>query len=120
MWPQTSLRSDLFSSTGRALRYLVSGCSVLLAIVSIVIGIEVSVATASSGAAPSVEIVNRALKGNRLPLVPALHRNPVNQPPRVNLRLMPAPDGGLADGCESLVSPLARSPLAQIAGRCLS
>ena len=120
MLPQTSLRSDLFSSTGRALGYLVSGCSVLLAIVSIVIGIEVSAATASSGAAPSTEIINRTQKGDRLPVVPALHRNPVNQPPRVNLRLMPAPDRGLADGCEPLASPLAHSPLAQIAGRCLS
>ena len=83
-------------------------------------GIEVSVATASSAAAPSGEIVNRAQKGNRLPLVPALHQNPVSRQLEVNLPRMPAPEQGLADGCESLVSPLARSPLAQIAGRCLS
>jgi len=95
---------------------------VLLAIVSIVIGIEVSVATASSGAAPSTEIINRTQKGDRLLLVPALHRNPVNRPPEVSLPRMHilAPDQDLADGCESSVSPLARSPLAQIAGRCLS
>jgi hypothetical protein len=120
MLPQTPLRSGLSSSTGRGMLYLVGGCSVLLATVSIVIGIEVSVATASSGAAPSVEIVNRALKGNRLPLVPALDQNPVSGPLEVNVPRVAAPDGGLADGCESLVSPLARSPLAQIAGRCLS
>src|SRR5262245_18884952 len=120
MLPQTSLRSDLFSSSGRALRYLMSVCSVLLAIVSIVIGIEVSVATASSGAVPSTEIVNRAQKGDRLPVAPALHQNPVNRPPEVNLPRTSAPDRGLADGCESLASPLAHSPLAQIAGRCLS
>jgi hypothetical protein len=120
MLPHMSLRSGLFASTGWRLQYLISGCSVLLATVSIVIGIEVSVATASSGAAPSVEIVNRALKGNRLPLVPALDQNPVSGPLEVNVPRVAAPDGGLADGCESLVSPLARSPLAQIAGRCLS
>jgi len=118
MLPHTSLRSGLFGSTGRRLRYLISGCSVLLATVSIVIG--VSVATASSGAAPSVEIVNRGLKGNRLPLVLALHQNSVSEPLEVNVPRVPAPDGGLADGCESLASPLARSSLAQIAGRCLS
>jgi len=101
MLPQTSLRSGLFSS----LRYLTSGCSVLLAIVSIVIGIEVSVATASSGAAPSTEIINRIQKGDRLPVVPALHQNPVNRPPEVNLPRIPAPDQDLADGCESLASP---------------
>jgi hypothetical protein len=120
MLPLTSLRSDLFSSTGRALQYLISGCSVLLAIVSIVVGIEVSVATASSGAAPSTKIINRAQKGDRLPVVPALHQNPVSRPPEVNLARIPAPDQNLADCCESLASPLAHSPLAQVAGRCLS
>jgi hypothetical protein len=117
---QTSLRSGLFSSTGRGLQYLVGGCSVLLATVSIVIGIEVSVATASSATAPSVEIINRAQKGNRLPLVPALHQNPVSRPAEVSLPRISAPDPGLADGCEPVASPLAHSPLAQIAGRCLS
>ena len=120
MLPHTSRRSGLFASTGWRLQYLISGRSVLLATVSIVIGIEVSVATASSGAAPSAEIINRALKGNRLPLVPALHQNPVSGPLEVNVPRVAASDGGLADGCESLASPLARSPLAQIAGRCLS
>ena len=121
MLPQTSLRSGLFSSTGRGLRFLIGGCSVLLATLSVVIGIEVSVATASPGAVSSMEIVDRARKGNRLPLVPALHQNPVNRPPEeVNLPRIPAPDRGLADGCESLASPLTHSPLAQIAGRCLS
>ena len=90
----------------------------LLAMASIVMGIEVSVATAFSGAAPSAAIVNRAQKSNRLPLVPALHQNPVSRQLEVNLPRIPNQD--LADGCESLASPLAHSPLAQIAGRCLS
>jgi hypothetical protein len=120
MLPQTSLRSGLFSATGRGVQYLVGGCSVLLATVFIVIGIEVSVATASSATATSVEIINRARKGNRLPLVPVLHQNPVSRPAEVSLPRIPAPGQGLADGCESLASPLARSPLAQIASRCLS
>jgi len=120
MLPQTSLRSDLFSSTGRGLQYLVGGCSVLLATVSIVIGIEVSAATASSGAAPSTEIINRTQKGDRLPLVPALHEDPSSRLLEVNFPRISAPDRGLADGCEPLASPLAHSALAQIAGRCLS
>ncbi len=120
MLSQTPLRSGLFSSTGRGLQYLVGGCSVLLATVSIVIGIEVSVATASSATATSVKIINRARKGDRLPLVPALHQNPVSRPAEASLPRIPAPDQALADGCESLASPLAHSPLAQIAGRCLS
>jgi hypothetical protein len=119
MFRQASIRIELISSIGRGLQYLIGGCSVLLAIVSIVIGIEVSVATASSGTGPSVEIMNRARKGDRLPLVPAFHRNAVKGPLEVNVLRIPAPDQGLAEGCESLASPLAHSPLAHIAGRCL-
>jgi hypothetical protein len=92
MLPQTSLRSDLFSSTGRDLRYFISGCSVLLAIVSIVIGIEA---------------YNRTQKGDRLPVVPALRQNPINRPPEVNLprlRIL-GPDQDLADGCEIVGQP---------------
>jgi hypothetical protein len=99
MLPQTPRRSGLFSSTGRGLQYLVGGCSVLLATVSIVIGVEVSVATASSATAPSVEIINRAQKGDRLPLVPALHQNPVSRPAEASLPRILAPDQALADGC---------------------
>jgi hypothetical protein len=120
MLPQTPLRSGLSSSTRRGLQYLVGGCIVLLATVSIVIGIEVSVATASSATEPSVEVINRARKGNRLPLVPALHENPGSRLLEVNFPRIPAADRGLADGCEPLASPLAHSPLAQITGRCLS
>ena len=89
----------------------------LLAIASIVIGIEVSAATASSATAPSVETVNRAQKGDRLLVVPTLHQNAISRPREVNLRRAPAADQDLADGCESLASPLSHSPLAQIAGR---
>ena len=119
MLPQTSFRRGLFSSSSRGLKHWISGCTVLLAIASIAVGIEVSVATASSGAAPSIEI-NRAQKGDRLRLVPALHQNSVSGLLEVNLPRIPAPDRGLADGCEPVASPLTHSPLAQIAGRCLS
>jgi hypothetical protein len=119
MLPQPSYRRGLFSSTSRGLKHLISGCTVLLAIASIVIGIEVSVA-ASSGAALSIETINRAQKGDRLRLVAALHQNPVSRLLEVNLPRIPAPDRGLADGCEPVASPLTHSPLAQMAGRCLS
>jgi hypothetical protein len=116
LW-QTSLRT-IFTSIGRGLQYLIGGSGVLVVIVSILIGIEVSVATASLGAL-SVEMVDRARKGDRLPLLPASHRNAGNRP-ILNVPRIPAPDAGLPDGCESLASPLARSSLAHVAGRCLS
>ena len=118
MLPQTSFRRGLFSSTSQGLKHLISSCTVLLAITSIAVGIEVSVATASSGTAPSIEI-NRAQKGDRLRLVPALHQNPVSGLLEVNSRI-PVPDRGLADGCEPVASPLTHSPFGQMAGRCLS
>jgi hypothetical protein len=66
------------------------------------------------------EIVNRNGKGDRLPVVPALHPLPAKQPLKIEtLRTSPR-DQKLAEGCESLVGSLSRSSLANIAGRCLS
>ena len=93
---------------------LVGGLGVVLLMLFIMVGLEVSVAAARSGVAPSVDVVNRTLKGHRLPLVP------VNQPVEINIPFAPATDLELADGCESLVSSLAHSQLARIAGRCVS
>jgi hypothetical protein len=97
-------------------RYFVGGCGAALAMVSIIIGLEVSVAT-GSGAEPGAEI---ARKGDRLPLIPAFHRKAVNQPLDISIPSAPASDLEIADNCESLVSSLAHSPLGHIAGRCLS
>ena len=96
----------------------VVGASVIFAFICIFVGIEPSVTTASSassGSAAAVEKVNRTGKANRLPLFPAFGRNNVNPPMGAR-----APDQELFDGCESLVSALVRSPLGQMAGRCLS
>jgi hypothetical protein len=66
------------------------------------------------------EMVNRNGKGDRLPVVPVLHRLPAKQPVKIEtLRTLPR-DPELAEGCESLASSLSRSSLANIAGRCLS
>ena len=62
--------------------YLGRGVIVALAVVS-VITTELSVSTtwsAASSVGSSAEVVNRAQKGDRLPLAPALHRNTVNLP----------------------------------------
>jgi hypothetical protein len=95
--------------------YIVGAFSLILAFISIFVGIELSVTTASSDAAAAVENVNRAGKADRLPTFPAFGRNIVNPPMGIL-----APDQELFDGCEALASPLTRSPLAQMAGRCLS
>jgi hypothetical protein len=112
--------SDLRSPTGRGFRYLFGGLSVLVATVSIVTAIEVSLAPAWSGAVPIGETINRASKGDRLPPVPTLHPDAVNRSLEVNRRPRTRAPQSLTEGCEALVSPLARTPLAYIAGRCLS
>ena len=66
------------------------------------------------------EMVSRNGKGDRLPVVPALHQLPAKQLVKIEtLRTLPR-DQELAEGCESLASSLSRSSLASIAGRCLS
>ena len=61
-------------------------------------------------------VINRAHKGDRLPLIPAKSRNAVNGP----VEKAPAPKPRLLDGCEPVVSAIGQSPLAQIPGRCVS
>jgi hypothetical protein len=117
MLPQTLLGTGLI---GRATQRFLDGCSVLLAIVSIAVTIERSVAIAWSGAAASTEIVDRTRKGDRLPLIPAWDGDAAELPLQVDAPRTKAPRRGLPDGCESLASSLTRSPVARIAGRCLS
>jgi hypothetical protein len=79
----------------------------ILAALTTVIGFE-GIATARPDVGSSVEIVNRTRKADRLPMV------------QINMPRAPAYDARLPDGCESLVSPLAQSHLARVAGRCVS
>jgi hypothetical protein len=80
---------------------LVGGLSVLVATVSIVTTIEVTLAPAWSGVVPAAPTINRASRGDRLPSAATFRHD-------------------LPDGCEALASPLARSALSHIAARCLS
>jgi hypothetical protein len=60
--------------------YAVGTCTVMFAMVSIFVGIEVSVSAAWSGTGLSAQIVDRTGKGDRLPLVPAFHPSERSQP----------------------------------------
>jgi hypothetical protein len=108
------IRNGLFKSINRAFPYLGRGCVVVLAAVSI-ITTELSVSTtwsAASSVVSSAEIVNRAQKGDRLPLAPTLSVKPTEQ--------TGLSDQALPVGCESVGSPLAHSPSAHIARGCVS
>ncbi len=93
--------SGLRSPISPGFRYLFGGLSVLVATVSIVTTIEVTLASTWSGAVPAAPAINRASKGDRLPTAAAFHHD-------------------LPDGCEALASPLARSALSHVAAHCLS
>jgi hypothetical protein len=95
---------------------IVTGCGAAFAVASFLIGLEVSATTAAPSLQRSEPVVNRTLKGDRLPTTPAKSRNAVNGP--VEMKAPPAPR--LLDGCEPMVSAIGQSPLAQIAGRCVS
>ena len=95
---------------------IVGGCGAAFAIASFFIGLEVSATTAAPSFERSQPVVNRTLKGDRLPMTPAKSRNAVNGP--FEIKAPPAPK--LLDGCEPMVSAIGQSPLAQIAGRCVS
>jgi len=96
-------------------RFIVGCAGAAFAVASFFIGLEVSATTAAPAVDRSAPMVNRTLKGDRQPLIPAKSRNAVN-----NEIKAPAPKPQLLDGCEPVVSQIGQSPLAQIPGRCVS
>ena len=99
-------------------RFLVGCCGVVFAVASFLIGLEVSATTAAPSADRTATMVNRTLKGDRLPLIPGKSRNAVNGP--FELKAPPVAKPRLLEGCEPVVSAIGQSPLAQIPGRCVS
>src|SRR6266540_7510040 len=102
-------------------QYVISGLGVVVALGFFVIGLEVSASTVGSGADRAPHLVNRTLKGDRLPLIPEKARkNAVNGPIEILAPRAPAANQELPDGCEPIVSSIAQSPLSQVPGRCVS
>jgi hypothetical protein len=100
-------------------RLLVGCCGAAFAVASFLIGLEVSATTAAPSVETTAPLVDRTLKGDRLPLVHRRNGNAVNGP--VEIKTPPAPaKPKLLEGCEPVVSSIGQSPLAQVPGRCLS
>jgi hypothetical protein len=93
--------------------YLFGGLGVAVAMLSMIAALEAQVATARPGVGVDRGTVNRALKGDRLPLIPgATGAAPIDLRPA-------ATEPKLPDGCEEAHAP--RSPFsAEVAGRCLA
>jgi hypothetical protein len=92
---------------------------VLFALASMAITTEGSVATTSSEPV-SVQIVDRTHKDDRLSPIPARDAKAFQLPLQIDAPRTPVSSRGLPHGCESLASSLTHSPVAEIAGRCLS
>jgi hypothetical protein len=115
MLAQYPIQSGSLRSIRRGLHVLAGMAAVLIiTILSIMIGLEVFAATprATLSEQSWEQIVNRTRKGDR-----QLAAHQVRQ---IKFERTRALDLKLADGCESLVSPLANARLAKVAGRCLS
>jgi hypothetical protein len=69
---------------------------------------------------PAAHHVDRASKGDRLPLTVAVKPAGVNQRTGINEQSGPAAAPQLPEGCEAVVSVIGKPPLANVAGRCLS
>jgi len=93
---------------------------VSLAALAFISGLVMSDLTARSVVDRSEQTVVRVLKGDRLPLKPASHSEVENQPVEWRAPRLPAPVSRLPDGCEAVVSSIANSELAHVAGRCVS
>jgi len=106
-------------STVGACQFLAGGFTGAVALIAIIMALGMSDLTARTGLDPAGQIVNRSLKGDRLPLIPAFHRDAERRPVELKVR-MSTPEAKLPDGCEALVSSIANSELARVAGRCIS
>jgi hypothetical protein len=101
-------------------QYLIGSCAAVFAISSFLVGLEVSATTAAPSLGQNTPAVNRVLKGDRMPLIAPKSLNAVNGPTETKAPPAPAPKPRLLDGCEPVISAIGQSPLAQVAGRCIS
>jgi hypothetical protein len=101
-------------------RPFAGGLMASLAALAIVSGLFMVDSAARSMVDPSAQSVTRALKGDRLLLRPASLSNVENRPVEWRAPRTSIPDSKLPDGCEAVVSSIANSELAHIAGRCVS
>jgi hypothetical protein len=96
----------------RTHRAYLFGVGLALPMLALVAGLQVPSVAASPQAAATD--VNRTLKGDRLPAVTS--GNPADR----QGSQAGQPNPKLPDGCESTVSAMTRSSLAQTPGRCIS
>ena len=98
-------------------RFIAGVLSFAFALTLLGVGSQLSTSTAWSAADSTPQNVNRAMKGDYLQR--SGQENADNHPIETVLPIEPAVLK-LLDGCEGVVSSIGHTPLAQVAGRCLS
>ena len=98
--------------------FLPIGLVFALVMAVLVVGFKISATPAWSASDPIQQNINRTLKGNRSPLVPARTSNTVNWPREINDPNEPVTVSELIEGCEPVVSSIGAPPLALVAGSC--
>jgi hypothetical protein len=94
----------------RQSQYVIAGAGVAAAMVSFVVSLEVETTIARPRVEPTVTermLIDRTLKGDRLPSVPRPSVAPIPQPKAL-------------EGCESSVSSINNPRAREIVGRCLA
>lgn len=98
-----------------------AGCfGAAFVVASFLVGLEVSATTAAPSITQNTTTINRLLKGDRMPVVTPMSGKALNLPVETKAPPAPSPKPRLLEGCEPMISAIGQSPLAQIAGRCIS
>ena len=96
--------------------FIAASLGLALVVAVLAVGLKIAATPAWSANDPALQSINRTLKGDRSPLLPA----------RTGDRSVPSFPGDtvtvpeLLDGCEPVISSIGDSPLARVAGSCLS
>jgi hypothetical protein len=102
----------------RQSQFSIACCALVFSAASFLIALEVSANTAAQSLDGVAPAINRALKGDRMPLAAGIGRNAVNAP--LQIQIPPVTRPQLPEGCEPVISAIGQSPLARIPGRCIS
>jgi hypothetical protein len=91
-----SIKTSSLATISSGSRYFGGLCGLVLSVSFIIIGLELSLVTAAGSAPKTSMKISR--KGDRLPLITRLYRDPGDQPLHVSIPSSTASDGKMADG----------------------
>jgi hypothetical protein len=96
--------------------FIAASLGLALTIAVLAVGMKILATPAWSASDPALQSVNRTLKGDRSPLLPAWTGNRSATSFPGDAVVVPE----LLDGCEPVISSIGDSPLARVAGSCQS